>query len=285
MKKVAKRPRIRLAAFEAPFTSFAIHIHAVRLAAGDLDCRPDNETWVTDSFWMTDMAANRASAASALWAPSSPGRAMRCSMPVSFPAPAVMSASPGTETPALRQTQMAALGRRGLTGAFQRSPQPGFRYVSTCLLKRQGLDEGNLRVPLNAIDYCLNLRAAGHRAVSTPAALLNHHESKSCGAEKTAEKRERFHRDVRFRLEKRVYRKGGPPSCNPNPVLDGETGSPAFRQRPAAARSLTERALFVIPDAQEGAPASGEDGDQKRSSGKASTERRILSTGRIAIRL
>jgi O-antigen biosynthesis protein len=58
--------------------------------------------------------------------------------------------------------------------------------------KAGGLDELNLPVALNDVDFCLRVREAGYRNVWTPFAELYHHESATRGYENTAAKQARF---------------------------------------------------------------------------------------------
>lgn len=55
-----------------------------------------------------------------------------------------------------------------------------------------GLDERNLQVAFNDVDFCLRVLDAGHRNLWTCHAGLFHHESKSRGADDTPEKNARF---------------------------------------------------------------------------------------------
>lgn len=77
--------------------------------------------------------------------------------------------------------------------------------TAACLLVRKsvyeevdGLDEENLKVAFNDVDFCLRVREAGYRNLWTPYAELYHHESKSRGAEDTREKAARFASEVSF---------------------------------------------------------------------------------------
>ena len=85
-----------------------------------------------------------------------------------------------------------------------------------------GLDERNLPVAFNDIDFCIRVREAGYRNVWTPFALLYHHESVSRGREDTPEKRERFARECEY-----MKRRWGSilledPFYNPNLSLQSE---------------------------------------------------------------
>ncbi|HAW8069047.1 TPA: glycosyltransferase family 2 protein, partial [Escherichia coli] len=77
--------------------------------------------------------------------------------------------------------------------------------TAACLLIRKeifdlvsGLDEKNLKVAFNDVDFCLKVREAGYRNLWTPYAELYHYESISRGAEDSPEKIARFTQEVNF---------------------------------------------------------------------------------------
>ncbi|EFH7924531.1 glycosyltransferase family 2 protein [Escherichia coli] len=81
--------------------------------------------------------------------------------------------------------------------------------TAACLLIRkeifdavEGLDEENLKVAFNDVDFCLKVREAGYRNLWTPYAELYHYESISRGAEDSPEKIARFTREVNFMKSK-----------------------------------------------------------------------------------
>ena len=65
-----------------------------------------------------------------------------------------------------------------------------------------GLDEENLSVAFNDVDFCLKLQAKGYRNLWTPYVELYHHESRSRGWEDTKEKQERFGKEIAYMKEK-----------------------------------------------------------------------------------
>ena len=77
--------------------------------------------------------------------------------------------------------------------------------TAACLVVRKeiyervgGLNETDLAVAFNDVDFCLKVQEAGYNNVWTPYALLYHYESISRGPENTPEKRERFQREVQY---------------------------------------------------------------------------------------
>ena len=74
--------------------------------------------------------------------------------------------------------------------------------TAACLLVRRtvydevgGLNEEDLTVAFNDVDFCLRVREAGYRNVWTPRAQLIHHESRSRGTDDTPKKQARFKRE------------------------------------------------------------------------------------------
>lgn len=81
--------------------------------------------------------------------------------------------------------------------------------TAACLVVRKelyesvgGLDEEDLKVAFNDVDFCLKIDKLGYRNLWTPYAELYHHESKSRGADDTSQKRIRFNKEVNHMKEK-----------------------------------------------------------------------------------
>lgn len=80
-----------------------------------------------------------------------------------------------------------------------------------------GLNEIDLKIAFNDVDFCLRAREAGYLVVYTPHAELYHHESKSRGYEDTPEKQARFHREVAYMQRRHAgILRMGDPYYNPN---------------------------------------------------------------------
>ncbi|MDM0011095.1 glycosyltransferase family 2 protein [Variovorax sp. J22P168] len=134
-------------------------------------------------------------------------------------------------------------GATGIAGHANKdlpAGEPGYmrRSVSTqsfsavtaaCLIVRKalyeqvdGLDEVDLTIAYNDVDFCLKLREAGYRNVWTPYAELFHHESATRGSDFSPAKRERFDRE-----QEHMRSKWGPliaddPAYNPNLTVYAE---------------------------------------------------------------
>jgi glycosyltransferase involved in cell wall biosynthesis len=101
--------------------------------------------------------------------------------------------------------------------------------TAACLVVRKsvyeevgGLDEVNLKVAFNDVDFCLKVAAAGHLNVWTPFAELYHHESISRGTEDDPVKQARFKSEVMFMKSKWGGALSGDPHYSPNLTLKYE---------------------------------------------------------------
>jgi GT2 family glycosyltransferase len=80
-----------------------------------------------------------------------------------------------------------------------------------------GLNERELTIAFNDIDFCLRAREAGYLVVYTPYAELFHHESRSRGYEDNADKQARFSLEIQYmQTRHRQVLERGDPYYNPN---------------------------------------------------------------------
>lgn len=83
-----------------------------------------------------------------------------------------------------------------------------------------GLNENDLKIAFNDVDFCLRLRETGYINIYTPYCEAYHHESKSRGAEDTPEKIARFKHERNFMLNRHAdILKQGDPYYNVNLTL------------------------------------------------------------------
>jgi len=110
--------------------------------------------------------------------------------------------------------------------------------TGACLVMRKsiyeevgGLNEIDLKIAFNDVDFCLRVREAGYRNVWTPYAELYHHESATRGSEDTLEKRTRFVSEVRYMEQRWGDLLLNDFAYNPNLTLDYEDFSLAWPPR------------------------------------------------------
>jgi GT2 family glycosyltransferase len=107
--------------------------------------------------------------------------------------------------------------------------------TGACLVVRKsiyrkvgGLNERDLPIAFNDVDFCLRLRELGLRNLWTPYAELYHHESVSRGPEDSPEKIMRFQREIRFMKERWGEGLLRDPYYSPMLTLDREDFGPNF---------------------------------------------------------
>ncbi len=96
--------------------------------------------------------------------------------------------------------------------------------VSTEKFKEiNGLNDENLKIAFNDVDFCLRLREKGYLNVFTPYVEAYHHESISRGAEDSPEKIARFNSEIDYMKNRhKDILKEGDPYYNVNLTLDRE---------------------------------------------------------------
>jgi glycosyltransferase involved in cell wall biosynthesis/LmbE family N-acetylglucosaminyl deacetylase len=110
--------------------------------------------------------------------------------------------------------------------------------TAACLLVRRsiylevgGLDEQNLPVDFNDVDFCLKILKAGYRNIWTPFAELYHYESASRAANPPPTKIDRYQTESAFMMNKWGSLLQADPAYNPNLTLESTDFSPAWRPR------------------------------------------------------
>jgi GT2 family glycosyltransferase len=110
--------------------------------------------------------------------------------------------------------------------------------TAACLLVRRsvyqevgGLNETDLTVAFNDVDFCLRVREAGYRNVWTPYAELYHHESATRGYEDNPVKQARFAAEVQYMMTRWGQQLLEDPYYNKNLTLDHEDLSLAWPPR------------------------------------------------------
>lgn len=218
--------RIRIFEFDATFNYSAINNFAVREARGEVLALLNNDVEVISEDWLSEMV----------------GHAL---LPEIGAVGAKLFYPDGTV-----QHAGVVLGIGGVAGHIHRflgGNASGYCHravlnqnlsavTGACLVVRKkvfqevgGLDEKNLRIAFNDVDFCLKLIAAGYRNVFTPNAQLYHHESVSRGRDDTPEKKNVFTFEFNYMREKWGLVLRNDFAYNTNLTLDFEDFSLNFR--------------------------------------------------------
>lgn len=220
-------PRIRFIHYDQPFNFSAINNFAVNFAQGEHILLLNNDTEVINSDWLE-----------ALLEHSQRPEVGAVGAKLYYPNNTIQHAG-------------IIIGIGGTAGhshkCFNRN-DPGYfnrlgiihnvsAVTGACLMVKKvlynsldGLDEINLPIAFNDVDFCLRLHRQGYLNVFTPYCELYHYESRSRGLEITLAKKKRFLQESRFlrQRHKEIFTKGDP-YYNPNLPLDRETYGLRFR--------------------------------------------------------
>ena len=196
---IQQKENIRVIPYDYPFNFSAINNFGARQAKGEVLGLVNNDVEVISPDWLTEMVSHTIR----------PGTGC-VGAKLYYPDGRIQHAG-------------VILGIGGVAGHshkyFQKSSYGYFSRLlltqnvsavtAACLLVRKrifdqvnGLDEKNLAIAFNDVDFCLKVREAGYRNVWTPYAELVHHESISRGGEDSAEKIDRFNRETQYMKRK-----------------------------------------------------------------------------------
>jgi GT2 family glycosyltransferase len=187
------RGKARVLKYRKPFNYSAINNFAVARAKGEIVGLINNDIEVITPDWLTEMVS---------WAVQ--------------PDIGCVGAKPYYPNDTIQHAGIV-LGVGGVANhAHSRLPRstPGVNgraavdcnwsaVTAACLVVRRstyehlgGLDEKDLQVAFNDVDFCLRVRETGQVNMVVPYAELYHHESISRGSDETPEKRARFLREI-----------------------------------------------------------------------------------------
>ena len=198
-KDVQKDSRVRVLRYDKPFNYSAINNFGAKYAKGSVLGLVNNDVEVISPEWLTEMVSH----------------AIR-------PDIGCVGAKLyyGNDT---IQHAGVILGIGGVAGHshkhFRRNDYGYFSRLrlvqeisavtAACLIVKKtvfkdvnGLDEANLTVAFNDVDFCLKVGRLGFRNLWTPYAELYHHESVSRGAENSPVKIKRFNTECDFMMKK-----------------------------------------------------------------------------------
>lgn len=212
-------PRVRVLRYDHPFNYSAINNFGVRQARGEIIGLINNDIEVISPEWLTEMVSH----------------AIR-------PEIGCVGAKLYYSNDTIQHAGViCSIG--GVAGhSHKHFPRSHLGYFSrlilvqtlsavtaACLLVRKsifvevvGLDENNLKVAFNDVDFCLKVGAAGYRNIWTPYAELYHYESVSRGAEDSPEKIRRFQGELIFMKGKWSKELTNDPYYNPNLTKERE---------------------------------------------------------------
>ena len=236
--------RAKVLKYPKPFNYSAINNFAVRQARGDVAVLLNNDTEVITSEWLTEMVyhavRSQVGAVGAL---------------LLYPDGTVQHA--GVIVGLGSVAGHAHINFNGNSAEYSGRIQIAHdvsAVTGACLAVRRklfeeigGLDERNLPVTFNDIDFCLRLAEKGYRNIYTPWARLYHYESKTRGSDTTGEKKARFQGESDYMRGRHAAAIANDLYYNPNLTLCAHNYSPSFNPRVPAILELCSKAAARHP--------------------------------------
>ena len=202
--------------YDFPFNYSAINNFAVKEARGEYLCMMNNDIEVISEDWLNEMTSHAArpeigAVGAMLYYPNDVIQHAGVLIGMGGVAGHLYCGYP-----------------RGVSGYMTRAQlvQNMSAVTAACLVVRKsvymevgGLDESNLPIAFNDVDFCLRLIEQGYRNLWTPFAELYHHESATRGRDDVGEKRDRFQAEIRYMRSRWGHALQSDPAYSPNLTL------------------------------------------------------------------
>lgn len=228
LKKISVLKNIKILRDERPFNYSALNNNAVKQANGEYIVLLNNDTEVITPDWLTEMVSiaiqpGVGAVGARLWYPDDTlqhgGVILSIGNVAGHSHRFTPKGAPGYINRArLTQTLSA------VTGACLLVSKKIYEEVG-------GLDEVNLTVAYNDVDFCMSVTAKGYRNVWTPYAELYHYESISRGAEDTPAKLKRATLEINYMKSKWGAKLHYDPFYSPNLAINSEDFALAWPPR------------------------------------------------------
>lgn len=216
--ELAKEPRIKVLRDDRPFNYSAINNNAAKQCKGEVLVLLNNDTEVISPDWLETMVGHAmqkgvGAVGAKLLYPDD--RVQHAGVVMGLGGLAAHAHH------AFRRHDAGFFGRLALANEFS-------AVTAACLVVKTehffavgGLNETDLTVAYNDVDFCLKLQQLGLRNLYTPFAELYHYESATRGQEyETPEKQARFDREKLFMIQEWESIIQYDPAYNPNLTLD-----------------------------------------------------------------
>jgi O-antigen biosynthesis protein len=218
LNELALKQNVRVVRDARPFNYSQLNNAAVKLARGSVVGLINNDTEVISPDWLTEMVSHAlrpevGAVGARLWYSDDTLQHAGVILGIRGVAEHVHRFLP-----------------RGHAGYFGRAAliQSLSAVTGACIVVRkalyqevQGLNEVELKVAYNDIDFCLRLREAGYTNIYTPYAELYHHESASRGYDDTREKQARSAKESAYMHKRWGDGLRNDPAYSPNLTLNG----------------------------------------------------------------
>lgn len=187
--------RIKVIRYDHPFNYSAINNYGVRFAKGSIIGLINNDIEVINSEWLTEMVRHAVRPCIGCV-----GAKLYYGNDTVQHGGVILSIGgvAGHSHKHFSRNDTGYFSRLALTQNLSAVTAAALIVKKEIYEKVNGLNEKNLKVAFNDVDFCLKVREAGYLNIWTPYAELYHHESLSRGNEDSPEKIDRFTKEVNY---------------------------------------------------------------------------------------
>ncbi|MCA8020310.1 glycosyltransferase family 2 protein [Burkholderia metallica] len=217
MARLRRDHGVRILRDDSPFNYSALNNRAVEMALGEFVALVNNDIEVIDGDWLDELMSHALRPEVGVVGPKllyTDGTVQHAGVVMGLSGCADhLSRGLGRDEPGYMARAVLTQSLSAVTGA--------------CLVVRRslycqlgGLNECDLKIAFNDVDFCLRVRQAGYTVVWTPYAVLYHHESATRGSDDTTEKMARAAREIEYMHQHWGDLISNDPAYNPNLSLD-----------------------------------------------------------------
>lgn len=205
--------RVKVLKYDDVFNYSAINNYAVQQARGNIICLLNNDTEVISADWLDEMVSrvlqpNVGVVGARLYYTNGQIQHAGDVVGIGGGATHLHGVLEGDDVGYMSRA-VAAQDLSAVTAACLVTPKDLYQQLG-------GLNETQLKVAFNDVDYCLRVRQAGYAVIYTPYAELYHHESVSRGPEDSPEKKARAKAEGEYMRRQWSVVTHGDPYYNPN---------------------------------------------------------------------
>ena len=187
--------KIKIIKHPGNFSFSAINNHAAKVARGEILLLLNNDIEIIHEDWMRELVSHAVrpeigAVGARLYYPDD--RIQHDGIIIGIGGVA------GYAHPGLARSEVGEFGRSALIQNFSAVTAAALAVKKSIYEEVGGLNEENLAVAFNDVDFCLKIQRAGYRNLYTPFAELYHHESASRGPDTAPDKAARFEREALY---------------------------------------------------------------------------------------
>lgn len=198
LKEISEIENIQVVKYNKPFNYSAINNYAVKHVNGEIIALLNNDVEIISNNWLTEMVSH------AIRAEIGAVGAKLYYDNDSIQHAGIILGIGGVANHAFKYNHKTESGY----GLRLKSIQNYMAVTGACLVVRKklyqevnGLNDKNLKVAFNDVDFCLKVTKKGFRNLWTPYVELYHHESLSRGKDDNSKKIKRFNLEVEYMKE------------------------------------------------------------------------------------